>query len=258
MRKFGDDRVIRLFGNHDIEWGSFDDPATEKEVRSEVADEAVILTGANGKNDFFLVHGHQGSVESDKNSWISRAAVRAYRLIEPIAVHLGIGDHGSATKSQICKDYERIMHSWATKNNISIVCGHSHRAIFASRSYIDRLNDRVDDLEAQISAGNLNQDEIKRNKMTIRITRKHIEQEEERGRDISIGDPDATVRPNYFNTGCALYSDGLTLIELDEERIQLVKWDTRESDTPRRLVFESSKTNQVIKDSAGLTMAGTG
>lgn len=33
------------------------------------------------------------------------------------------------------------------------------------------------------------------------------------------------LKPCYYNTGCALYSDGVTGIEISEGIIKLVKWD---------------------------------
>ena len=252
MRKFGDDRIIRLYGNHDSEWGSADDPATPKPVRSAVAAEALKLTDETGQNiDFFLVHGHQGSVESDKNSWISRVAVRLFRGIEPVAAGLGLYGHGLSTKSQIRKDYERIMYSWARKNNTVIICGHTHRAIFASRSHIERLHDRVDFLEAGIAAGGLTEKEIKRDKMTIRITKNFIKEEEAKDRDIDPLDLDGEPGPNYFNTGCGLYPDGLTMLEIDNGLIRLVKWDTKKTDLARRIVYESRKVTEIIAEATG-------
>jgi hypothetical protein len=38
-------------------------------------------------------------------------------------------------------------------------------------------------------------------------------------------DPRRKPLPCYFNTGCGLYTDGLTALEVADDRIGLAKWD---------------------------------
>ena len=44
-------------------------------------------------------------------------------------------------------------------------------------------------------------------------------------RDSDPTEPEGEPLPCYFNSGCALYTDGLTTIELEHDTIRLVKWD---------------------------------
>jgi len=144
FRKLEDGHVIRIFGNHDREWESPPDPVMKKPGKTRGAPEALKI-GNDAHHPFILlVHGHQGNIESDKNSWISKFLVRgAFKPFEPIAKILGLYGHPTATKSQITTDYEQVMYAWAKENKVILICGHSHRAIFASTSYSRRLQKQI-------------------------------------------------------------------------------------------------------------------
>jgi UDP-2,3-diacylglucosamine pyrophosphatase LpxH len=148
IRKFPQEHITRLFGNHDYEWGGFIDPISEN-AASSAAPEALKLVDNRGTVRILLVHGHQGSIESDKFSWFSRFWVHVFRYVEPLAVKLGLYSTTSATKSQISKDYERTFYQWAKQNKLMIICGHSHRAIFASKSYAENLEEKIALLKAE-------------------------------------------------------------------------------------------------------------
>ncbi len=62
IRKFGRERVYRIYGNHDYEWGGFKDPIKSYSKRTKLAPEALKLS-VDGVPRFILVHGHQGSIE---------------------------------------------------------------------------------------------------------------------------------------------------------------------------------------------------
>ena len=229
LRKFGDDKIHRIYGNHDDEWSSPQDPAKSVAVRAKEAEEAVRLKNTDDSIRVFLIHGHQGSVESDKGSWFSRFFVKLYgSTIEPLIDLMGFRQEPSATKSQIAKDYEKIMYLWAKKNKTILICGHSHRAIFASQSYIDKMRNADLQLDEELHAikkdfqSNVPLRDILRRKRELE---EKINEEKAKGRDIVPLEesPDDLV-PCYFNSGCGLYTDGLTAIEIEENEIRLVKW----------------------------------
>lgn len=249
MKDFGDDRIYRLFGNHDYEWKAFEDPITNYPEEREGASEALKLKDKKGIPKIILLHGHQGSLESDKKSWSSRFWVRMFAKVENMAKWLGLYGHPSATKSQIAKDYERIFYEWAKKNKLIIICGHSHRAIFASLSYVDRLERQKKKLQEKVLGIRDSADDdgkkVKINKIVKEIDdiHKKIMDERAKGRDI---DPTETRRaplPCYFNTGCGLYTDGITCIEIDNGEIRLVEWHKNPAREPRREPFEDCRGN---------------
>ncbi|MDX1613445.1 MAG: metallophosphoesterase family protein [Candidatus Promineifilaceae bacterium] len=247
IRAFGDERVIRLYGNHDYEWGGFVDPIRAGGRHTGQAAEALKLRDVEGNVSVFMVHGHQGSVDADKFSWFSRFFVRIFAGIEPLTKHLGLFGHGSSTKSSVTKDYERIYYTWAKHNKVIVICGHSHRAIFASRSYYDRLSDKRAELLAENARGGLETGAHRRNQQTIDRLERSMADEKERGRMIEPVEATASVLPCYFNSGCGLYSDGITALEIEEDIIRLVKWDNQRFFGSAHHVFHEGKLSEFAR-----------
>ena len=232
IKAFGDERVYRVFGNHDLEWRSLPDPIRNNPARYGSAAEAIKMKDKEGTPRMLLVHGHQGEKEVDKHLWRSRFFVRLYKKIEP---YLKIDHHTSATKSQIMKHYERDMYTWAKRSRVILMCGHSHRAIFASKSYADRLREKITELETEIVENPTDAKLVERNRTKLGKLRHEQREERHRKRDIDPTAPRGKPLPCYFNTGCALYTDGITVIEIAHDEIKLVKWHRN---TTRRRPFE--------------------
>ncbi|MFN2158579.1 MAG: metallophosphoesterase family protein [Anaerolineales bacterium] len=228
IKTFNERGVHRIFGNHDLEWGGIWDP-TRKEVDMSVfASEALKLRDHKGDVRFMLVHGHQGSPESDKYTWFSRFWVRMFRFVEPLTNIFGLFGNKSATQSSVTKDFEKTFYSWAKSRKVILVLGHSHRAIFASKSYAETLQEQIADLKEQKRAFD---DSAKRREIQRQIDEKQSEWEHEKERDrvIDAVDPGVEPLPCYFNSGCGLYTDGMTALEIDDDNIRLVKWDNHKT-----------------------------
>jgi len=182
IRSFGDDRVYRVFGNHDINWQTLPDPAKNMPLWCHIATEALKLHIDQSDTTMFLVHGHQGSVNSDKAAWSSRFWVRFLKPFERIGRKLRVYRNPSITKTKVKKSYEKIMASWVNTTGIPLICGHSHRAVFSD------------------------------------------------------------TPPYYFNTGCALYRNGITGIEIAGGRISLVKW---QRDSQQVEIYGEKNLNEI-------------
>jgi UDP-2,3-diacylglucosamine pyrophosphatase LpxH len=246
FREFGDGRVFRVFGNHDLDW-RLRDPIKEKHTETRWAVEALKLKDKNGKTSIILVHGHQGSILSEKYSWISRVFVKGiWRPLEPLAVKMGLFGHPSATKSQIVKDYEEILYSWAKKEKVIIICGHSHRAIYASKSYIDILQEEIRKLQADILAHTDDKQRVRKNIKEIDSLTKELASEKLKAREIDPVEKHEIPLPCYFNCGCTLYSDGLTAIEIADDIVRLVKWHRKP---------EKDQLFEVYQDGNGKTLS---
>ena len=217
IRAFGDDRVHRVFGNHDSEWGRLIDPTRNYPRKVDFAAEAIKLRAVNGDVRLLLVHGHQGSRSSDKRVWFSRFFVRLFKKIKPVAKKTRIYRHRSATKSQIPKGYERTLYSWAKEHKVILVCGHTHRAIFASKSFAARLKGELSLLDRRPTKTSADQERMA-------YLRRRLEEERLKDRDIEDCDDNGEALPCYFNVGCALYEDGVTVIEIIQDDLRLVKW----------------------------------
>lgn len=224
FREFPDRRVIRVAGNHDIEWLALRDPTTNRDTRVHGAHEALKMKLGSSAPSILLVHGHQGSTDSDRWSWNSRYWVRVYKGIEPV---LKLDRHSSATKSPIVRDYERIYYGWAKDHRIMVICGHSHRAIFASRSHAEILRDTARQLESALAEDDLSKKERRRLARRLAKTHEELKDEAMKERDIAPTEKSGTPLPCYFNTGCGLYSDGITVLAIDRGEISLVKWHRR-------------------------------
>jgi UDP-2,3-diacylglucosamine pyrophosphatase LpxH len=248
LRAFGDRDIHRIFGNHDLEWGGLSDPtrSSSSSALVKLADEAIKLADDSGQPRILLVHGHQGSLESHKYAWFSRFFVRAFKGIEPFVKMVGLYGHGPATKSPIARDYERIIHDWAKKNKVMIICGHSHRAIFASQAYANSLQNDINELRAKVMMRGIAMKTRLENLREISRLEAELEDEREKGRAIETIDPEPEPHPCYFNTGCGLYSDGLTAVEIAKSEIRLVKWNNDEISTPVRKVYERGKLSDLL------------
>ena len=78
--------------------------------------------------------------------------------------------------------------------------------------------------------------------------RREWEDERDKGRVIDPAEDERDPLPCYFNTGCGLYSDGGTAIEIADDAITLVKWSREEKGDKARKVFESRSLSEVIAD----------
>ncbi len=218
LRAFGKERLCRIYGNHDIEWRGLSDPLRGSSACTYHAPEALRLTDHADRTRFFLVHGHQGDRVSDAGIWFSRFFVRLYAPIEPYLKRLGLFRHRDAPQTPIVKNYERIFYRWAKAQNVLLICGHSHRAIFAAQAYAQQLRDEIAALESRKTAAPQVQAEV-------HALQETLNEEIQRGRDITpVEAPHIEPGPYYFNTGCGLYRNGITALEIADGDMRLVKW----------------------------------
>lgn len=233
LQAFPPGKLVRVFGNHDIEWESPPDPASAT-PHPGGAPEALRLR-RGGAPCALLLHGHQGSTDSDRYAWFSRFVVRGvFKPIEPLLAKIGLYRHPSATKSMVLEGYERILYGWAKKTKALLFCGHSHRAIFASRAWADRLRTRLFELREELNRES-RAGRILELRWQISKIERELDEEREKGRDVGQLDPDGPARPCYFNSGCGLYTNGITAIEIDEGTLRLVRWSRDGGAKPEEL-----------------------
>ena len=242
IREFGnhhnEDCVYRVFGNHDLEWGYSKDPIRNAMNGRVCATESLIMKDSEGNRRILLVHGHQGTGDSDKYAWVSRPFVRLFRYVEPMARNMALYRSPSITKSSVPKSYEKKLYSWAKKNRVLLICGHSHRAMFGSLSYADHL-------KTQIAFLGGTQGE---NKAKLEKAHAELSEERRKGRENDPVDPGKKPLPCYFNTGCALYEGGMTAIEIFDDTIRLVKW--RKDATVNPEPYQTESLSECIRSLA--------
>lgn len=248
IRAFGDDRVHRVFGNHDIDWRTLPDPAKNSPAKSLSATEALKMRDEHGQIAILLLHGHQGDEDSDKKAWSSRFFVRVYRWIEP---YFKVDRARSATKSRIKKHFEQIFYSWAKEFRAILICGHSHRAIFASKAYAQRLEEEIKRLKEQIAVASDDKEDVEELRKKLKEKSKEYKKEKKWKRHIDPTDPGRVPLPCFFNTGCALYPKGITTIEIANDRIKLVKWHKDATKDPRFEVYREGALSSFITEVTG-------
>ena len=223
LKSFPDNKVHRIFGNHDIEWKRPLDPILSNENVQHGAPEAIML------GDYiFLVHGHQGDQLWNKNIWVSSFLACSAKSFVPTGRFFGY-ENCSATKSQIPKNRERLYYNWAVDNKIILICGHTHRAIFASRPYYGWLKEQIKQKESEKKRSSTGKAKLRKLSKDIKKLKINLHIEERMGRDINPLVTKGKPLPCYFNTGSGLYRKGITNIETERDKIRLIKWHNNNS-----------------------------
>lgn len=240
MEKFfmEEKRLIRIFGNHDRFWSikSFKDKNWH--LDNIEIEEALLI---NGK--IFITHGHQGELESDILWPLSRWVVRY--IWKPFQRLTGIPSNSPAKNWKVRDRREEAYYQWAKERKILFIAGHTHRAMFESLSKIDRLRMRMEELEK--SLGEISEDKKAFIKEEIEKIKEKIEKSLMENRD---GNPEKRLGegiplPCYFNTGCCLYPNGITGIEIENGIIRLVKWERVEK--VERKVLEEGSLDKILE-----------
>jgi predicted phosphodiesterase len=241
-------RYLRVWGNHDSDWkrtglvrrllheiyGS--QLQVPEAVRVQVKAAGIFI------GQIFMVHGHQGTLESDQYSFISRIAVRyGWGFIQRL---LKIRSTTPAKDFELRHKHNVAMYRWAEqKADTILIAGHTHRPVFASTNKLALLQDQLREARKQISAAG----DSPAPELLERAARLRAEIESSRVQETSYASGEAPLRqarPCYFNTGCCSYSDGdVTAIEIADGRIKLVRWpDDRGDDIPQELASQDLRS----------------
>jgi len=137
-------RYLRISGNHDAIWES------EAMVRQylgakfpglKVHEGIVLNYSSNGRQqlgELFLVHGHQGTLDSTHLKGLSRAFLHnVYRPYQQIS---GGGRTGPATDIALRAAHDTQIYRWARKQrDLIVIAGHTHRPVWGSRTHLEKL-----------------------------------------------------------------------------------------------------------------------
>jgi len=216
---YDDKRLYRLWGNHDDDWRFA--AQIEKHLGwlfpSIPVYEALVLDlkDEERSRELMLVHGHQGSLSSDRFAWISRIFVRLiWRNFQRLfKIPLSTPSNNVKLKSE----HDQAMYRWADKEDKVLICGHTHQPVFMSYTHADKLRDEIEALEKDLKerhAELLEQELKEKRELLMTVVSAG-------GEPMKIQSP----KPFYFNTGCCSFADGdITGIELADGEVRLVKW----------------------------------
>ena len=238
-------RLYRIYGNHDIFWknASFLHTFLDPLFPGITVHGSVLLQGTDGR--IFLAHGHQGEFFSDRAWRFSRRVIRS--IWKPLQRAFGFKNTGAAQNRKKRTIKEWMYYQWARVNKLVFIAGHTHRAMFASQSKIDRMRSSIAILIEEASRLDPGTQEYR---ATVdALHRRKGELQEVMDREFEDApetplDPSGAPSPCYFNDGCCSYTNGLTAIELDEGTISLVKWDRQ---THNRTVYETDSLLAIFR-----------
>ncbi len=208
----GPDHYIRLFGNHDHDWK---DQSKVKQYLWPMLGEIEVYESARLGDDIFIVHGHQGQPFDDPERF--RFSYLPVRWIWAPIIQglLGLGSPTSASKNtRIRKKRDDLLYRWAKKHRRLLIAGHTHQAMFLSSSEAGQMNEQLREIDRHDAEDDYEWLAVKR----------HLEDMIQASPDLLKADRRHDV-PCYFNSGCGVYSNGLTGIEIDQGAIRLVKWE---------------------------------
>jgi hypothetical protein len=228
-------RYLRVWGNHDDQWGHKRD--VEKYLKPIYCPEGtsglevhqavkVMVEDADGERvgELFLAHGHQGTTDSDRFAWLARFVVRY--IWRPIQRLTKIRSNTAAKDWVLREKHNLAMYKWAFDQNrgdFVFVAGHTHKPVFLGRTRSDTLAESVQRAEEELRrtpadtqlASILAQ-------LTAELEWTRAESGADTGKD---GIAAQHERVCYFNSGCSAFQDGdITGIEIVGDEIRLVRW----------------------------------
>lgn len=234
---FGFGRYIRIWGNHDDYWMS--DKKVRKHLSPYMPGGGVheglrfeVVRKQRLLGTLLLLHGHQGTLGSDKIRFLSKLVLRPYRYLQR---WFGIGKTTPAKDFCLRGDHERDMYEWAAaQNKMVLIAGHTHRPVWKARTHLQKLEEELAQMKTEPKSDNRDQ----------RIKRKEAEIE---GRKKKTPPCNDTVKDKwcYFNTGCCKFKDGeITGMEIESGQLRLIKWTKGPSAT--RVILEEAPVADVL------------
>ena len=222
-------RYHRVFGNHDLEWKyAIQQTLYLKPIfgdKLQICEGLVLQTSYNNRTySIFLTHGHQGDQKSDGNAfstWVVAA------IWTPIQRFFEISVDTISDSFELVDKHNIMMYEWsATQKDLIFISGHTHKPVFASLDHIERL---AKQLERATAANDTEQVKYLQSELDKRKA-------EYAGKKIVR----TMAMPTYFNTGCCCFNDGdITGIEIADGFLRLVKWETIDKESKRRVLEES-------------------
>jgi len=207
----GSGHYLRTYGNHD-EW--LKKKKNWHRYLTPLVGETTVYPAVRLGEHILVVHGHQGEEASDVYSYRGRLLTRfLWRYLQRF---FGMSVEG-ITRNEVMKNSrDRLLYEWAEARGMVVVAGHTHRAIFKSRTELQSLRQ----VRKRILGG---KGEFNRRFILPEIERRIKAQEKRLVKENELS------QPLYFNGGCSVYRNGITGIEIAEGRIRLVKWQYDDS-----------------------------
>ncbi len=231
-------KLHRIWGNHDDDWrvaGQISKHLGWLFPKIQVHESLILeMSKGNKCRDILLIHGHQGTLNSDRFSWLSRLFVRfIWRNFQRL---FKVALSTPANNIKLKSEHDQAMYSWADRNDRVLICGHTHHPVFMSYTHADKLKQELQEMKLEVGTEPSEEFSLAMNSLKEKI--RIIEMDEGASLDVML------PKPFYFNSGCCSYSDGdITGLELSDGEIRLIKWTGAEKE---RKVLGSTKLDFLL------------
>jgi predicted phosphodiesterase len=224
----------KIFGNHDLYWDN--DPFAAMQLKEiyqtavKVTEGVILNTTINGAAfSIYCTHGHQGDSQSDGNL-LSKLFVS--KIWGPLQSYLRINPNLPSNSDHLKTIHNQMMYEWsARQKNLVLITGHTHQPVFESLTQLESLFIKLDN--------------AKKENKTEKVSALEAEVRLHGYAVANVG----VVRPTYFNSGCCCFDDGdITGIEISEGQIRLVKWDSKKTSSPTRIVLEERSLEALARE----------
>jgi hypothetical protein len=258
MHSGGDDRALdlearfqaaarydRVWGNHDLNW------SRRSEVEKHLIEggpfgqgfevgEAIRLRVTSAGQELgrlFLVHGHQGTADSQVITAVSRPVVRLFGFLQR---RFKKGWNTPSSDWKLRARHDRAMFAWAKSKrseSLALIAGHTHRPVFWDSQREPPTEDEIATLDSELDRAEAADAPVPT--QAEKAADLAYAQADRRWGEGSGGPPPQDmIPPSYFNTGCCSFADGdATGLEIEGGEIRLIRWpDNSGKARPQRLV----------------------
>lgn len=238
-------RYRRFWGNHDDIWGRPDQVAKHlsyffgDDLKTQEAIRLNVTAAGSTTGTLFFVHGHQGTLFSDRHRTIGRFVV--HNFWRPIQRLTKRSLNTPAKDSELRGAHDAAMYEWAQGHgdNPVLIAGHTHRPVFWNDWKRKRAAEKqaLDELRKDSPPPSFQELAEARAAYEHKLTLLRW----------SGPPPRALDSPCYFNTGCCAFGDGdVTGIEIADGEIRLVRW-LDDSDQPRPQILAWAPLDTVLE-----------
>jgi hypothetical protein len=242
-------RYLRFWGNHDDAWSHAD--LVEQQLVPALGGgplkvrEMVIFHVRDGEEELgrlFLVHGHQGTLDSDRIAPISKFLVRY--IWRPIQRLIKVSFNSPAKDFELRHVHDTALYLWSqTQEKVVLIAGHTHRPIFRSEPHEEVIRKSLKEAEEKFLTH-------PNNSRLQQQTAELAAQLEWTLAQNLLSPTELPMiefkKPSYFNTGCCSFLDGdVTGLEFSDGEIRLVRWPDDE-DLPKPKVLARAKLRDVF------------
>lgn len=244
-----DGRYLRFWGNHDDDWSHRD--LVEQRLRPALGGsplevrEALIVHVRDGEQELgriFLIHGHQGTLDSDRIAPVSKLLLRFFW--RPFQRLLKFSLNTPAKDFELRYAHDSAMYYWSqTLDKVVLIAGHTHRPVFKSESHEEVTRKLLKEVDEKLAKDPGNRKLLERAAELAAELEWILVKNQQSPAPLP---PVEFKKPTYFNTGCCAFRDGdITGLEFSEGEIRLVRWPDDE-DIPRPKVLAHAKLKDVF------------